>query len=93
MATAYILIKTTPGHEREVYYKFFHIPEVCEAHPLVSGGYSLLLKIRADTFERLGYIAADSIRTIGNITSTEILPVMDTPVKKPRFEEPLKTII
>ncbi len=92
MASAYILIKTDPGHEREVYYKFFYVPEVCEAHPLV-GGYSLIIKIRADTFERLGYIAADAIGTIGHIVSTEILPVLDTPVKKQRLEEPLKTMI
>ena len=92
MASAYILIKTTPGHEREIYYKFFHVPEVCEAHPLV-GQYSLIIKIRADTFERLGYIAADSIGAIGHIVSTEILPVLDTPVKKQRLEEPLKTVL
>jgi DNA-binding Lrp family transcriptional regulator len=92
MATAYILIKTTPGHERDVYYKFFHVPEVCEAHPLV-GGYSLIIKIRAETFEQLGYITADIIGSVENIVSTEILPVLDISVKKPRLEEHLKTII
>jgi DNA-binding Lrp family transcriptional regulator len=92
MATAYILIKTLPGHEREVYYKFFYIPEVCEAHPLV-GEYSLILKIRAETYESLGYIAADKIGKIDNITSAEILPVLGTPSKSQRLEAPLKNVL
>jgi hypothetical protein len=76
MAIAYVLIKVNPGHERDVYYTFFHYPEVCEAHPLI-GPYSLLIKIRADTFESLGYIVADRLGKVDHISSLEILPVLE----------------
>ncbi len=92
MTSAYILVKTTPGHEREVYYKFFYVPEVCEAHPLV-GEYSLILKIKADTCEGLGHIATDKIGSISNIVSTEVLPVLETDSKTQRLEAPLNNIL
>jgi len=91
MAIAYILIKTITGKERELYYKFFYLPEVCEAHPLL-GEYSLILKIKADTQEALGYIATDKIAKVDNIISLLYLPALDSLSPHPRFEEPLKNV-
>ncbi len=92
MAVAYILIKTVAGQERELYYKFYHFPEICEAYPLL-GEYSLILKIKADTQEDLGYIATDRIGKAENIVSMLYLPALDSFSAHKRLEEPLKTVV
>jgi DNA-binding Lrp family transcriptional regulator len=92
MACAYILIKTLPGHEREVYYKCFYIPEICEAHPLV-GEYSLIVKIKTDAYDTLGYVAADKIGKVDNITAAEILPVLEDSSIHQRLETPLQNVL
>jgi len=92
MAIAYILIKTVAGQERDLYYKFYYFPEVCEAYPLL-GEYSLILKIKADTQEDLGYIATDKIGTLENIVSMLYLPALDSFAPHQRLEEPLKNVV
>jgi len=76
MAMAYILIKTSPGHARDVYYRSNYLDEICEAHPLV-GEYDLIFKVKADNSETIGYIIEDKIKKLDDIISTETLPVTD----------------
>lgn len=76
MAMAYVLIKTSPGHARDVYYKSNYLEEICEAHPLF-GEYDLIFKVKADNSESIGYIVEDKIKKIDNIILAETLPVTD----------------
>ncbi len=76
MAMAYILVKTSPGHARDVYYQSNYLDEICEAHPLF-GEYDLIFKIKADNSETISYIIEDKIKKLGNIISTETFPVID----------------
>jgi DNA-binding Lrp family transcriptional regulator len=72
MAIAYILIRTSPGHERDVFYSLRNVPGLCEAHPLV-GRYNIIVKIKAENFEKLGYLILDKINHLKYINCTETL--------------------
>jgi DNA-binding Lrp family transcriptional regulator len=72
LAIAYLLIRTSPGHERDVFYSLRNIPGICEAHPVI-GRYNIIAKIKADEFEKLGYVVVDKINHLEHIDSTETL--------------------
>jgi DNA-binding Lrp family transcriptional regulator len=72
MAIAYILIRTSPGHERDVFYSLRNIPGICEAHPVI-GRYNIIAKVKTDEFERLGYVVVDKINHLEHINCTETL--------------------
>jgi DNA-binding Lrp family transcriptional regulator len=75
MAIAFVLIRTYPGHEREVYYHLHRLNKdsgISEVHPVI-GYYNLIAKIKADTCEELGYIVLNKINHIKEISSTETL--------------------
>jgi DNA-binding Lrp family transcriptional regulator len=76
MEMAYVLVKTSPGHERDVYHRLRHLKGinggVVEVHPVV-GGFSLVVKIKAEKVETLGYIVVDKINHLKDITQTEVL--------------------
>ena len=76
MEIAYVLIRTSPGHERDVYYKLRSLKGinggVSEVHPVV-GEYNLIVKIKAENYEKLGYIVVDKINRLEGISRTEML--------------------
>lgn len=72
MATAYILIKTKPGHEREVYYSLAKRRRFAELHP-VTGQYNLVAKVTSDSMERISYIVLEEINNTDNVSSYETL--------------------
>jgi DNA-binding Lrp family transcriptional regulator len=74
MAIAFVLIKTLPGFERDVYYKLFNLKGngISEVYPVI-GNYNLIAKINAEDSEKLGYIVFNKINHIENINSTEML--------------------
>lgn len=76
MKMAYVLVRTSPGHERDVYYKLRNLKGinggVSEVHPVV-GEYNLVVKIKAENYEKLGYIVVDKINRLEGISRTEIL--------------------
>lgn len=77
METAYLLIRTSPGHERDVYYKLRTlkgINGVNEVHPVI-GNCNLVVKVKADSFEKLGYVVVDKINHLEDIIRTEVLIV------------------
>ncbi len=73
METAYVLIRTSPGHERDVYYRLYNLKGinggVAEVHPVI-GEYNLVVKIMAESFEKLGYVVVDKINHIEDIRCT-----------------------
>lgn len=78
MAIAFVLIRTAPGHEREVYYRLHRLHKVTgisEVHPVI-GHYNLIVKIKADTCEELGYIVVNEINSIKEISYTDTLTAM-----------------
>lgn len=72
MATAYVLIKTKPGHERDVYFSLAKRRRFAELHPVV-GKYNLVAKVISDTIERIGYIVLEEISNTENVSSYETL--------------------
>lgn len=73
METAYVLIRTSPGHERDVYYRLHNLKGinggVAEVHPVI-GEYNLVVKIMAKSFEKLGYVVVDKINHIEDVRCT-----------------------
>lgn len=71
-AIAFVLIKTKPGHEHEVYYSLAKRSKFAELHP-VTGEYNLVAKVIADDLERIGYIVIEEMGKTENISSYETL--------------------
>jgi DNA-binding Lrp family transcriptional regulator len=72
MATAFILIKTEPGQERNVYYNLARRRRFEELHA-VTGRYNLVAKVTSDSMERIGHIVLDEIGHTENVDSYETL--------------------
>ena len=72
MAVGFILIKSAPAFEHEVYNKLLKTQDIIELHPLF-GEYDLIAKIEADDFEKLGEIVINKIRSIRGIIDTKTL--------------------
>ncbi len=72
MAIGFVLIKTAPAAEREVYNILKDLKEVEEVHSLF-GEHDLIAKIRAEDFNRLGQVVVDEIRSIEGVEDTKTL--------------------
>ncbi|PKK85980.1 MAG: AsnC family transcriptional regulator [Thermoplasmata archaeon HGW-Thermoplasmata-1] len=72
MAVGFVLIKTQPATEYNVYNALLKIPEIKETVPLF-GEYDLIVKIEAQTFDKLGEIIVEKIRSIKGINETKTL--------------------
>ncbi|MFL6432045.1 MAG: Lrp/AsnC ligand binding domain-containing protein [Nitrososphaeraceae archaeon] len=77
MPVAYVLLNCDFGVDDESnIYKLKELPEVVEVNG-VSGAYDLLVKVSADTMEKLKETISLRIRTIDNIKSTLSLIVIE----------------
>lgn len=76
-AKAFVLIRTTPGHENEVYYSLAKRGEFAELHP-VTGEYSMVAKVVCDDLERVGYIVRDAIGKTEHVDRYETLIVVSS---------------
>jgi len=72
MAISFVLISAAPAHEHDVYNKLLKVSEIIELHPLF-GEYDLIAKIEAESFESIGTIVLNKIKTIDGITDTKTL--------------------
>ena len=72
MAANYILIKTEPGKECEVYDELKEVPEVIDFHHLF-GEYDLIAKFEANNVENVRLVIVDKIRHINGIIDTKTL--------------------
>ena len=68
----YILIKTKPGKECEVYDELKKVPEVVDFHQLLDE-YDLIAKIKANDFDKVRLIIVNKIRHIKGIIDTKTL--------------------
>jgi len=69
MATAFVLISTDVGAEKEVLEKLRELPEVAEAH-VVYGVYDLVVKVRVKRQEDLREVLTNKLRRMEKIRST-----------------------
>ncbi|MCI4461029.1 MAG: Lrp/AsnC ligand binding domain-containing protein [Nitrososphaeria archaeon] len=69
MPLAFVLLNVEPGKEEKVLEELRSIPEIKEAHR-VYGVYDTLIKIEADSQEKLKDIITWRIRRIPNVRST-----------------------
>ena len=72
MAVGFVLISTAPTKEREVYKELTKISDIVEIHPLF-GEYDIIAKIEADSFDKLGKIIVNKIRSIRGVVDTKTL--------------------
>lgn len=72
MVTAFVLVLTTAGKERETLEKLKEIPEVKEAY-VVYGEYDLLLKVEAETLKALDDVIMGKIRRLPEVQLTSTL--------------------
>ncbi len=72
MAIGFVLIKTAPAAERDVYNIVKDIEEVTEVHSLF-GEYDLIVKLQAENFNNLGQAVVDKIRSIEGVEDTKTL--------------------
>jgi DNA-binding Lrp family transcriptional regulator len=75
MQIAYILINTQPGSGATVLRDLKKIKEVKDAY-LVYGVYDIVVKINADSMDRLREIVASRIRSVGDVRSTLTMAVV-----------------
>jgi DNA-binding Lrp family transcriptional regulator len=69
MPTAFVLISTDVGAEKEVLEKLRELPEVAEAH-VVYGVYDLVVKVRVERQEDLREVLTNKLRKMEKIRST-----------------------
>jgi len=72
LAIGFVLIKTAPAAERDVYSILKDIDEVQEVHSLF-GEFDLIVKLQADNFNLLGQVVVDKIRSIKGVEDTKTL--------------------
>jgi DNA-binding Lrp family transcriptional regulator len=76
MALAYVLVKIAPEKEKEVFNKINKLPELLEVR-LLFGDYDIIGKIEANTFDELGEIVVDKIRSIEGVIDTKTLTAIE----------------
>jgi len=76
MNLAYVLINTDMGSEEKVTNELNKIEEVREVYG-VYGVYDLVVRIEAETMEKLKEAISESIRTLENVRSTLTMIVVD----------------
>lgn len=69
MNIAFVLINAEMGHEESVSKELREIEEVKEVHG-VYGVYDLVVKVEADTIERLKNVISNNIRSLDKVRST-----------------------
>ena len=72
MAIGFVLIRTAPGKEREVFEHLLEVKSIIEIHPLF-GEYDIIAKVNAEDFQVLGEAIVDTVRTIPGVIETRTL--------------------
>ena len=72
MALGFILISTEAGRDREVYDQLVKVPEITEMMPLF-GEFDLIAKIEAKSFDELGQVVTEKVRSVAGVTDTRTL--------------------
>ena len=73
MAVGFILIKTEPSKEQQVYEALSEVDDIVELHPLF-GEYDLIAKVETGDFYDLGQVVVQKIRTLEGVIDTPTHP-------------------
>ena len=76
MTRAYVMINTDMGSEEKVTNNLSKVEEVKEVYR-VYGVYDIIVKVEAETMEKLKIVISDSIRTLKNVRTTLTMIVYD----------------
>ena len=76
MTLAYILINTEIGSDAKVTNDLNKVDEVKEVYG-VYGVYDLIVRVEAETLEKLKTVISDSIRTLENVRTTLTMIVVE----------------
>lgn len=74
-AIGFVLIDIEPNREKEVYEKLRGLKQIVEMYPLF-GDYDLIAKVEAATFDEIGNIVVQHIRSIDGVKATKTLARM-----------------
>jgi DNA-binding Lrp family transcriptional regulator len=72
MAIGYVLITTEPGKDHDAYSQLLRVPEIKELVPLF-GEFDLIAKVEAESFDEVGRVVVEAIRSVPCITTTRTL--------------------
>ena len=76
MQSAFVLFKTSPTHERDVYLALSEMDAVQETHALY-GEYDLIARIHAKDSNSLTKLLLSDLRSIAGVTETQTLVAVD----------------
>jgi DNA-binding Lrp family transcriptional regulator len=72
MTVGFVLIATKPACEQDVHAVLNEISEIESIHVLF-GEYDLIVKIKSNSFDELGEIVVDKIKSINGVLNTKTL--------------------
>lgn len=70
-----MLIDIEPNREKEVYQQLIKLPQIVELYPLF-GEYDLIAKVEAESFDTIGNIVVQQIRSVDGVKATKTLARM-----------------
>jgi len=76
MAKAYILLKVTPGYERDIVKELKDIPGIEDVSELY-GEWDMIAKASVDRLEDLDALLSEKMRKIGGVTLTSTMIVAE----------------
>jgi DNA-binding Lrp family transcriptional regulator len=80
-AGAIVLIQTDIGAESRVMEELVKIPEVTEAY-IVYGIYDVIVKIEAESLEKIREVITNKIRKLPDIRTTSTMVIVEERIKK-----------
>jgi DNA-binding Lrp family transcriptional regulator len=72
MAIGFVLVKTAPTKEHDVFTALMAVHGVKEVH-ILFGDYDLIAKVEAENFDKIGKLVINRIRKIPGVTDTKTL--------------------
>jgi DNA-binding Lrp family transcriptional regulator len=76
MATAYVLLKVTPGYERSIVKELRDVPEIEDINELY-GEWDIITKVSVGRIEDLDALLSEKMRKIEGVTLTSTMIVAD----------------
>ena len=80
-AGAIVLIQTDSGAESRVMEELMKIPEIKEAY-IVYGIYDIIVKIEADSLEKIREVITNRIRKLPDIRTTSTMVIVEQRIKE-----------
>jgi DNA-binding Lrp family transcriptional regulator len=76
MAKAYVLLKATPGHERNIVKELKDLPEIESINELY-GEWDIIIKVSVSSIDDLDALLSEKMRKIKGVTLTSTMIVAE----------------